>query len=89
MYEGVYFGNDPDRHERIFLEFLRHVPALPLNRPIMQRVARLHGELRRSGNLVGDTDLLIAATALEHELILVTRNVRHFERIPGLLVRSG
>lgn len=31
-----------------------------------------------------DPDLLIAATALHHDLTLVTRNRKHFERIPGL-----
>jgi predicted nucleic acid-binding protein len=31
-------------------------------------------------------NLLIAATTLEYDLALLTRNVRHFERIPGLLI---
>jgi predicted nucleic acid-binding protein len=34
--------------------------------------------------LIPDTDLLIAATALAENLTLVTRNVRHFNRIPEL-----
>jgi predicted nucleic acid-binding protein len=34
--------------------------------------------------LIPDVDLLIAATALEEDLTLVTRNTRHFERIPDL-----
>ncbi|MBI4493912.1 MAG: type II toxin-antitoxin system VapC family toxin [Chloroflexi bacterium] len=50
----------------------------------MQRFARIRGQLRRSGRVVGDPDLLIAATALHHHLILVTRNLRDFSRIPDL-----
>jgi predicted nucleic acid-binding protein len=50
----------------------------------MKRFARLRGELRRQGQLIPDPDLLIAATALQHDLTIVTRNVRHFQRIPGL-----
>ena len=33
-------------------------------------------------------DLFIAATALAHDLIVVTRNVRHFDRIDGLLTEN-
>jgi predicted nucleic acid-binding protein len=34
--------------------------------------------------MIGDPDLLIAATAVRRDLILITRNTRHFERIPDL-----
>jgi predicted nucleic acid-binding protein len=40
--------------------------------------------LAPGGLLIGDIDLLIAATALVHGDTLLTRNVRHFQRIPGL-----
>lgn len=36
------------------------------------------------GILIPDTDLLIAATAIYHNLALVTGNIRHFNRIPNL-----
>ena len=39
---------------------------------------------RRQGQLIPDLDLLIAATALHHDLTLLTRNIRHFNRIPEL-----
>ena len=67
-----------------FRELLRSVPVLPLNRPIMRRFARVRGQLRRQGRIIGDPDILIGATALHHDLSLVTRNISHFERIPGL-----
>jgi predicted nucleic acid-binding protein len=68
----------------VFRQFLRRVDVLPLNRSIMRRFAQVRGELRRRGQLVGDPDLLIAATALHHGLVLVTNNRRHFERIAEL-----
>lgn len=46
--------------------------------------AHLHLQLRSTGMLIDETDLPIAATALRHDASLVTRNTRHFERIPGL-----
>ncbi len=41
---------------------------------------------RNQGNIIEDSDLLIAATAIANEAILVTRNIEHFERISGLEV---
>jgi predicted nucleic acid-binding protein len=38
--------------------------------------------------IVGDLDLLIGATALHHDLTLLTNNRRHFERIEGIRIES-
>ena len=84
IFEGIYYGTDPEQAEAGFRNFLRDVPVLPLNQSIMQRFARIHGDLRRRGLLIPGPDILIAATAIEHDLTLVTRNVRHFDRVPGL-----
>jgi len=84
LYEGIYFGRDPAGNEKSLRAFLRFVDVLPLNRPIMKRFARIRGELRRQGQLIGDPDILIGATAIQHELVVVTRNDRHFARIPEI-----
>lgn len=88
VYEGIYFGRDPRAAERAFLRFLRVVTVLPLSRTIMKRFARIRGQLRRQGLLIQDPDLLIAATALTHDLTLVTRNLRHFQRVPDLKIHT-
>ncbi|HEY7878509.1 MAG TPA: type II toxin-antitoxin system VapC family toxin [Gemmatimonadaceae bacterium] len=49
---------------------------------------RLLGELRRRGESIGTMDLLIATAARVDDARLVTRNVRDFERVPGLQVVS-
>jgi tRNA(fMet)-specific endonuclease VapC len=84
VYEGIYYGRDPQKGEDGFQQFLRLVDILPLNTSIMQRFARIRGELRRTGNIIGDFDILIAATALFHNLTLVTRNLKDYQRIAGL-----
>src|SRR3954447_17997692 len=86
IYEGIYFGTNRERYERGFRLFLRGVDVLTLNRRVMQRFAQMRGELRQSGKLIGDMDLLIGATALHYNLTIVTHNVRHFQRIPSLLL---
>lgn len=51
-----------------------------------------YGELRwfleKRGIRIDDMDLFVAATALEENLIVVTGNVKHFDRIPGLTVEN-
>ena len=86
IYEGIYYGSNPPQHERGFRHFLELVDVLPLSKLIMRRFARIRGELRQCGQLILDPDLLIAATALHHELTLVTGNTNHFQRIPTLVV---
>ena len=86
VYDGVYFGRDPRAAEQAFLRFIRGVSVLPLNRAIMRRFALLRGDLRRRGQGIGDLDTMIAATALHHDLTLVTRNLRHETRIPELKI---
>lgn len=58
--------------------------------PITESVARLHAaiwaQLEAAGEIIAAHDLWIAATSLTHGLTLVTRNVRDFERVPGLEV---
>lgn len=49
IYEGIYFGTDPRKHEQGFLIFLRGVEVLPLNKRIMKRFAQLRGNLRSQG----------------------------------------
>ena len=50
----------------------------------MQQFARIRGDLRRKGQIIGDFDILIAAITLRHNLTLVTRNLKDYQRIPQL-----
>jgi tRNA(fMet)-specific endonuclease VapC len=48
------------------------------------RAAKIRASLNSSGQRIGPMDLLIAATALEHGLILASGNLAEFKRVPGL-----
>src|SRR2546421_6351158 len=84
VYEGIYYGPSRRVSEEGFRQFVRDVSVLVPNRAIMRRFALIRGDLRNRGELIGDPDILIAATALHHNLTLVTENRRHFERIASL-----
>lgn len=89
VYEGIYFGSDPEHFERAFLRFLDVAEVFGITMDVARRWAMLKGNLRRVGQLIPHEDLFIAATALHHDLTLVTRNRRHFERIPDLRILGG
>ena len=60
--------------------------VLPVTDDVADRAAEIYADLRGRGSLIGDADILIAATALVHGLGVVTNNQDHFKRVPGLSV---
>lgn len=84
LYEGSFHRTNPGASIESMHKQLRGSTVLPLTELVCLRFAEIRARLRRSGVSVGDFDLFIAATALEHDLTLVTRNTRDFEQIPEL-----
>ena len=61
---------------------------LPFDEAAARRYGEVRAELERRGTPLGDGDLRIGSIALAQGLTLVTGNVRHFWRIPGLMVEN-
>ena len=74
--------------ERIAREVLARIRVLPIGEAEAIRAGDLLAALESNGTPIGVEDVLIGATALEEHLTVVTRNVRHFRRIPGLAVEA-
>lgn len=82
---GFYGGSQRHRNE-VLLQHLLSKPTVDVllpKRETAEHYARLFVQLKRAGTPVPDNDLWIAALALEHDLVLITRD-RHFESIPQL-----
>lgn len=71
-----------------FEERCRQSDVLPLADDIIVRAAGIYADLHRQGHLISDADILVAATALVHGLILVTENISHLSRVPDLTIES-
>ena len=67
---------------------LRYVTVLPFDDHDALHAGDLLIDLERRGLPLDDPDVLIAATALRHNYVLVSRNVRHFDRISGLRLEN-
>ena len=48
----------------------------------------LHAQLQKLGKTIGERDSMIAATAMANDLVMVTDNVREFDRMPSLIVEN-
>ncbi len=80
---GLLF-RDAHRQLRDFEAFIQDCQILPVTTEIADLAATHYAELRRQNQLIGHTDVLIAATAFHHSLTVVTNNQNHFQRISGL-----
>jgi predicted nucleic acid-binding protein len=86
LYEGTLRHANPRQTQAQLQAFLTTVPLFPLTLAVARRCAHLREDLRRRGRRVRPRalDLIIAATALEHNLTLVTRNRADFQDVPDL-----
>jgi tRNA(fMet)-specific endonuclease VapC len=60
------------------------LPVFPLERKAAGIAAKVYNELKQTGKLIGNQDILIAGICLNHNTPLITRNKEHFSRISGL-----
>ena len=64
------------------------VEIISVGRESAEIFAMLKADLEKAGTPLDDFDLILAACALSHDLVLVTNNVRHFKRIHGLKLEN-
>jgi predicted nucleic acid-binding protein len=69
-------------------DLFQAVPVYPLTFDIARLAARIGGEAQRKGVAIPLQDLVIGVTALQFNYAVATLNVRHFQMIPGLVVKS-
>lgn len=68
--------------------FLKPFTILDFDTKAAEAYASTRTDLESKGKIIGANDLLISAHALSHGLILVTNNVKEFERVGGLQIEN-
>ena len=91
VYQGIMRAADRERAEAGFDAFVATTALLPFSPAVARRCAALREQLRQEGKRVRARalDLIVAATALEHDLVLVTRNRDDYADIPDLRLHPG
>ena len=89
LYRGAFRAENTARHlVNIEERVLASLSVLPFDVGVAREYGRISAHLASSGTPLADADLQIAATALHHDLVLVTGNLRHFTRIPDLDIEA-
>ena len=88
LYYGVYKSQHVDANLAKIKTLEQSFEILPTGQETAEIFGRLKARLELDGNRLDDFDLIIASTALTHNLVLVTNNEKHFQRIEGLKLEN-
>ena len=87
LYKGAYRSQAQQQHlTNIERRILPAVTALPYDVATAKKFGQIRARLEEAGTILPDADLQIAATAIYHDLELVSGNLRHFSRITELKI---
>ncbi|OGM25016.1 hypothetical protein A3D00_04170 [Candidatus Woesebacteria bacterium RIFCSPHIGHO2_02_FULL_38_9] len=84
--DGIY--NQPEEKKRLIdlKDFLTGIDILKVDERVATAFAKIRSKLRAKRALLESLDIIIAATAMDQRLVLITGNKKHFERIEGLKI---
>lgn len=85
---GMKHSSDPVKNEQALIRFLAPLSILPFGVAAASEYGEIRAYLQGRGTPIGPLDMLIAGHARAENLILVTNNVREFERVPELEIEN-
>jgi tRNA(fMet)-specific endonuclease VapC len=88
LYSGAYGSKNPQKELAKVQDLVSDLGLLELDAGAAKRYGELVNDATLRRAPVGDFDLIIASIALEQGEKLVTRNVKHFSRVPGLVTEQ-
>lgn len=86
--EGAYKARNSGKVLEDTFELIDKFDEILLNREMCIEAGRIASLLKQKGKYIGEGDILIGATAIIQNLTVVTRNIKHFQKIPGLKVEE-
>ena len=87
LYKGVLCLGSKKLEEELE-NFIQSVEVLQLDSYIERKAGEIYAYLKKKGEIISDADILIAATVLENDSVLVTNNEEHFKRIKDLKIEN-
>jgi tRNA(fMet)-specific endonuclease VapC len=84
---GIQQTPNPDDNHRRLAQLLRHVRLWPLDSETTRLYGAVYLELRRQGRVLSQVDIMLAALARQHKLIVLTTD-RDFEALADLAVEN-
>ncbi len=88
LYYGAYNSSQVSENLVHVARFIEQLLVVPLHDNALRHFGKIKTELRKQGQSLPDFDLLIASTAIAEDRILVTNNLRHYQRIANLQMET-
>ena len=88
LIHGAEKSSKPTHNYAVLEDFCSRLEVLPYSAKAAQHYGSIRAALEKTGQTIGVNDLHIAAHARSEGLVLVTNNLREFERVPALLLEN-
>ncbi len=88
---GIYRKKpeEQQKHLAAFYELLHSLQVLELDEKSASEAAHISAELMQKGKMLDEIDILVASIAIVHgEKTIITENIKHFSKIPGIKVEG-
>lgn len=87
LYFGASFSNNKNERLKDVAFIIEHFKVIPISETL-PLFGDMKAELKRKGTLIDDFDILIGCAAIVSNLTMVTDNVKHLERLPGIVIEN-
>jgi len=89
IYYGIEKSPDKKKERRFKIERIQsQLEIYPFDESAAKKYGQIRAKLERSGKIIGERDLQIAAIAMANRLCVVTHNTKEFSRVPKLEVED-
>ena len=88
LFYGAYNSSNPAKNLKLVNELILDINIINFDPKAGKQFGTMKAELKKIGKIINDSDLFIAATAISNDMILVTNNENHFQRIKNLKIEN-
>ena len=87
LYFGASFSNNKEERLKDVAFVIDHFKVIPVSETL-PLFGDIKADLRREGKLIDEFDILIGCAAILNHLTIVTDNIKHLGRLPGIIVEN-
>ena len=87
LFFEIYNSKNIEKHKKTLNDFLTNVSVLNVDFFIANTFGKIKAKLKKKGTFIEDFDIINGAFALTYNLTLVTRNIKHYEKIERIKIK--
>ncbi|TFG26245.1 MAG: type II toxin-antitoxin system VapC family toxin [Promethearchaeota archaeon] len=88
LYFGAYLSEKKEENLNAVKELILKLEIISFNQNHSEIYGEIRANLQKKGELINELDIFIASIAIEREIKLITRNIKHYEKIDKLQIES-